>query len=156
MADAILPPQSELNETCSIKTNETSSTFCKDENYSRRSTIDEHHLEERRKTLTDQILSMRKGKSIYSKGELEVVLRETRDIDKTLKLERIDKELYDAYRNERGFFVSRALHDYDTMMRAEDAIVALEKEHNRSVAFFLSKELIHDSLEWQVDFNRLL
>ena len=144
MADAILPPQSELNETCSIKTNETSSTFCKDENYSRRPTIDEHHLEERRKTLTDQILSMRKGKS---------VLRETREMDKTLKLERIDNELYDAYRNETGLFVSRALHDYDTMMRAEDAIVALEKEHNR---FFVSKELIHDSLEWQVDFNRLL
>ena len=143
MADAILPPQSELNETGSIKTNETSSTFCKDENYSRRSTIDVHHLEERRKTLTDQILSMRKGTSIYSKGELEVVLRETRDIDKTLKLESIDKELYDAYRNETGFFVSRALHDYDTMMRVEDVIVALEKEHNRLVAFFVSKERIN-------------
>ena len=146
--DTVLPPQSELNEITSIEIKDDESPSASNDTYSRTSTIDEHNFEERRRALTDQMIMMRKGTSVYSKDDMEDLMREAGIIDKTLKLARIDDELHDAYRLQTGFFVSRALHGYDTMMRTEEAIIALEKEHNRLVAFFVSQELIHDSLEW--------
>lgn len=124
------------------------SSDCRNNPNLRSSIIDETHFEERRGTLTNKILSMKKGDSTYVEDDMQELLREAQGIDKTLKLVRIENELYDAYATKTGFIVVRALHGYDTMMRTEEAIHALETEHDRLVAFFVSEELIEDSLKW--------
>ena len=146
--DATLPCRS--NDIIEIDTTQDVDESSTGRSYQcfRNNIIDERHFEERRGTLTSKILSMRRRDSTDAEDDMQELLREAQDIDKTLKLSRIDKELYDAYDARAGYIIIRALHGYDTMMRTEQAIDALEKERDRLVAFFVSEELIDDALKW--------
>ena len=60
-------------------------------------------------------------------------------------------ELHNAIRKRsQKYTVTRALHNYDSMMFTEDAIYALEREHNRLVAKISALEVIDDVLGWWV------
>ena len=70
-------------------------------------------------------------------------------IDDKCKLHCIDMELHNAIRKRsQKYTVTRALHNYDSMMFTEDAIYALEREHNRLVAKISALEVIDDVLGW--------
>ena len=72
-------------------------------------------------------------------------------IDSKLKLAQIDDELHRTYASKEAKVSIRSIHGYDTTVTRQDAIWALDREHNRHVAKMMASETIDNILEFMLD-----
>lgn len=122
------------------------------------SAIDYESALKRREELTHLIIETKRQNSkmfsshngsITADDFLRQAALEAQCIDDKCKLHCVDMELHNAIlKRSQKYTVTRALHNYDSMMFTEDAIYALEREHNRLIAKISALEVIDDVLEW--------
>lgn len=89
------------------------------------------------------------GDTQFTPSELiQELACEIKDIDSKLKLNSIDNELHMAYASESDSVTIRSIHGFDTTVKRENAILALEHEHDRHIATTSAVEIIDGILEW--------
>ena len=92
------------------------------------------------------------GDTLFNKTELLHELKsERKEIDDSIRLHRIDKELHNANSTRHRFIEVQALHGYTTLMPTEKAVKALEYEHNRLIASSVARDVVDDIVEWRVN-----
>lgn len=93
--------------------------------------------------------AINKGEITFMREELVKELSdEIQQIDSKLKLNLIDAELYQTYASTDESVSIRSIHGYDTTVKRQDAIWALEHEHNRHIGQIVAVETIDSILEW--------
>ena len=78
----------------------------------------------------------------HRKDLLHELKSEINDLERQIRFERIDKELQDSYASVGPFIEIEALPGYKTLLSTSNAIVALEREHNKLVAHTVACEVI--------------
>lgn len=77
---------------------------------------------------------------------------EAKRIDDQNKLYNVDIELHNAFNKlHEKYIVTRSLHNYDSVMETEKAILALGKEQDCLVAKVCANEVVFDILDWMDD-----
>ena len=79
---------------------------------------------------------------------LEELTDELKEIGSKLKLCKVDEELHKTFASTSESVTVRSIHEFETTVKRDDAIVALEREHNRHTAKIVATETIDDILEW--------
>lgn len=88
------------------------------------------------------------GNKVFKRNDLLNELNfESNQIELRMDLDRIDKELHDAYASRKEYFESRHLHGYTILLWTNNARVALEQRQNRLIALIISQEVVDDILE---------
>ena len=101
-----------------------------------------------RKALSAQ----RGGATRFKRDELiHELMWESRELERRMKLNGIDKELHDAYATRKEYMEVKVLHGYSTLLWTGNARRALEREHNKLVAITTSAEVVDDILEWMLE-----
>ena len=88
------------------------------------------------------------GKQFLPSDLLQELSSEIKDIDSKLKLCLIDNELHMAYASRCECVTIRSIHGYDTTVKRDGGILALEHERNRHIANIAAAEIIDGILEW--------
>lgn len=80
---------------------------------------------------------------------------EIKEIESAIKLSLIDKELHHAYSSASESVTVRSIHGFDTTVKRDNAISALEFEHNRHIAKSVAVETIEGILDWMLEGNMI-
>ncbi|KAL7541809.1 hypothetical protein ACHAXR_011237 [Thalassiosira sp. AJA248-18] len=91
------------------------------------------------------------GETKFIRTELITELSdEIQQIDSKLKLAHIDNELHRTHASKNESVSIQSIHGYDTTVKRQDALWALEHEHNKHVAQLAASETIDSILDWMV------
>ena len=98
-------------------------------------------------------LSAQRGGSTRFKREdlVHELMWESRELERRMKLNGIDKELHDCYATRKEYMEVRVLHGYSTLLWTGNARRALEREHNKLVATTTASDVVDDILEWMLE-----
>ena len=125
-------------------------------------------LSRRKKDLYRELMSVQKqtdtattvqstvAKSVLNGGDnqftpselLHELSTEIKQIDSKLKICLVDVELHATYASKCELVTIRSIHGFDSSVKRDDAILALEHEHNRHIATIAATENIDSILEW--------
>jgi hypothetical protein len=68
-----------------------------------------------------------------------------------LNLDRVDKELHDAYASRAEFVEIESLHGYKMMLWTNNARLALQARQNRLIAMTVARDICDEILEWMLE-----
>ena len=92
------------------------------------------------------------GNSKFTRAELLDDLEgELGALRLNLNLDRVDKELHDAYASRAEFIEVSALHGYKMLLWTNNARVALQARQNRLIAMTVAREVCDEILEWMLE-----
>ena len=129
------------------------------------SNVDTEQLERNLKKLTSELLNFQKkteasinvitksqGISIVTEHNrddfLKMKISEIKRTQNLMTLTSLDKELHDAYATTNGTIELRALHGYPVVISRNEAIVTLEREHNKLIATIVAEDAFDHVLNW--------
>ena len=87
------------------------------------------------------------GLSFNRQDLLDELTFETREIDRRVHLNQIDKELHDAYNTRKEYVEVKYLHGYSTVLWVNNARKALSARQDRLIALNIANEVVDDILE---------
>ncbi|GMH66094.1 hypothetical protein TL16_g04355 [Triparma laevis f. inornata] len=96
--------------------------------------------------------AQRGGSTRFKRSDLiHELMWESRELERRMKLNGIDKELHDCYATRKEYMEVRVLHGYSTLLWTGNARRALEREHNKLVAMTTAHDVVDDILEWMLE-----
>ncbi|GMH74329.1 hypothetical protein TrST_g7101 [Triparma strigata] len=96
--------------------------------------------------------AQRGGSTRFKRADLiHELMWESRELERRMKLNGIDKELHDCYATRKEYMEVRVLHGYSTLLWTGNARRALEREHNKLVAMTTAHDVVDDILEWMLE-----
>lgn len=120
-----------------------------------------HDLKELQKLEPCEIISLQSSvtrsemngdENLYSPNDvIKNLLNEIKEIDASIKLSSIDKELHDAFSTASESVIVKSIHGFPTTIQRESAIQALQYEHNRIIARELAAETLDKILHWMLE-----
>ena len=90
------------------------------------------------------------GGNIVPSDSIEILSNEIKSIDASIALCSIDRELHQVYATANESVTVSSIHGFPTTVQRDNAIHALEFEHNRLVAKELATETIESVLDWML------
>ena len=134
------------------------------------SNLDVTHVIKRKEQLADELNYIRKhpemlimdsqvalsaqrgGSTRFKRQDLvHELMWESRELERRMKLNGIDKELHDSYATRKEYMEVKVLHGYSTLLWTGNARRALEREHNKLVAITTASDVVDDILEWMLE-----
>ena len=88
--------------------------------------------------------------NIVLSDSMEKISNEIKKIDASMALCSIDKELHQVYATANESVTVNSIHGFPTTVQRDNAIHALEFEHNRLIAKELANETIESVLDWML------
>ena len=92
------------------------------------------------------------GNRVFKRNDLlDELNTESRDLDRRLQLNCVDKELHNSYSTRSEYIEVEALHGYKMMMWTNNARVALESRQSKLVAMAVAKDVIDSMLDYMLE-----
>lgn len=111
-----------------------------------------HELKEFQKHEPGEISVVNGDENPYSPNDLiKKISNEIKEIDASIKLSSIDKELHEAFSTASESVIVKSIHGFPTTIQRESAIQALQFEHNRIIARELAAETLERILDWMLE-----
>lgn len=92
------------------------------------------------------------GNRVFKRMDLlDELNTESRDLDRRLQLNNVDRELHNAYSTRSEYIEIEHLHGYKMMMWTSNARVALESRQSKLVAMSVAKDVIDSMLDYMLE-----